>query len=43
MAARIPCLRERAACKALQAHHAEMRDVHLRRLFADDPGRLASR
>ncbi len=29
----------RAAWKALQAHSQKMRDVHLRRLFADDPGR----
>jgi hypothetical protein len=43
VAARIPRLRERAAWKALQVRHLEMRDVHLRRLFADDPGRLASR
>jgi glucose-6-phosphate isomerase len=39
VAARIPRPRERAAWKALLPHHAEMRDVHLRRLFADDPGR----
>ncbi len=32
-------LRERPAWKRLEAHHQEMRDVHLRRLFADDPGR----
>jgi glucose-6-phosphate isomerase len=25
--------------KALRDHHAKMRDVHLRQLFADDPGR----
>src|SRR5690242_5532649 len=30
---------DRPAWKALQAHHAKVRDVHLRRLFADDPGR----
>jgi glucose-6-phosphate isomerase len=30
---------ERPAWKALQAHHAKMRELHLRRLFADDPGR----
>jgi glucose-6-phosphate isomerase len=29
----------RAAWKALEAHSVKMRDVHLRRLFADDPGR----
>jgi glucose-6-phosphate isomerase len=27
------------AWKALQAHHAAVRDFHLRKLFADDPGR----
>ena len=27
------------AWAALRAHHAELRDVHLRTLFADDPGR----
>src|SRR6185503_13739466 len=32
-------LRQRAAWKALEAHHARIRDVHLRSLFADDPGR----
>jgi glucose-6-phosphate isomerase len=32
-------LRDRPAWKALEAHYAKMRDVHLRRLFADDPGR----
>jgi glucose-6-phosphate isomerase len=32
-------LRQRSAWKALEAHHATIRDVHLRRLFADDPGR----
>ena len=32
-------LPDRAAWKALQAHAQKMRDVHLRRLFADDPGR----
>jgi glucose-6-phosphate isomerase len=30
---------ERPAWKALHAHHAQMRELHLRRLFADDPGR----
>ncbi|MGE5791110.1 MAG: glucose-6-phosphate isomerase, partial [Bacteroidota bacterium] len=29
----------RPAWKALQAHYATMHGVHLRRLFADDPGR----
>jgi glucose-6-phosphate isomerase len=32
-------LTERSAWKALQAHHSQMRDVHLRQLFADDPQR----
>src|SRR3970040_1697612 len=32
-------LRERPAWKALEQHHAQLRDVHLRQLFADDPGR----
>ena len=39
MATRISLLHERTAWKALRAHHAEMRDVHLRTLFAEDPGR----
>ena len=32
-------LRERASWKNLQGHFATIKDVHLRRLFADDPGR----
>jgi glucose-6-phosphate isomerase len=32
-------LRERVAWKALEHHHAEVRDLHLRDLFADDPSR----
>ena len=32
-------LRERSAWRALEAHHADIRDVHLRELFATDPGR----
>jgi glucose-6-phosphate isomerase len=32
-------LRERPAWKALEAHYQKMRDIHLRRFFADDPGR----
>jgi glucose-6-phosphate isomerase len=32
-------LRERPAWRALEAHHAELRDRHLRELFAEDPGR----
>lgn len=30
---------ERPAWKALRQHHAEIKDVHLRQLFADDPRR----
>src|SRR4051794_35465237 len=32
-------LRQRPAWKALEAHFREVRDLHLRELFADDPGR----
>jgi glucose-6-phosphate isomerase len=32
-------LRERPAWRALEAHHAEIEDAHLRDLFARDPGR----
>ncbi len=32
-------LRRRAAWQALETHFAELRDRHLRELFADDPGR----
>src|SRR5262249_14448932 len=32
-------LTERRAWKALQAHHKNVRDLHLRKLFADDPRR----
>jgi glucose-6-phosphate isomerase len=32
-------LTQTPAWQALVAHHAEIRDVHLRRLFADDPAR----
>jgi len=32
-------LRERPAWAALEAHHEELQEVHLRRLFAEDPGR----
>ncbi len=32
-------LDQRPAWKALQTHHAAVRDLHLRQLFADDPGR----
>jgi len=34
-----PSLTERPAWKALQQHYGEIRHLHLRRLFADDPGR----
>jgi glucose-6-phosphate isomerase len=32
-------LRQRPSWKALEQHYAEIADVHLRQLFADDPGR----
>src|SRR5947209_36650 len=32
-------LRQRPAWKALEAHYQKVRNLHLRRLFADDPGR----
>src|SRR5437773_8485370 len=32
-------LTDRTAWKALREHHARIRDVHLRQLFADDPRR----
>ena len=32
-------LRQRAAWKALEAHYQGIRDLHLRQLFRDDPGR----
>jgi glucose-6-phosphate isomerase len=32
-------LTQRHAWRALEAHHREVRDLHLRDLFADDPGR----
>jgi glucose-6-phosphate isomerase len=32
-------LRDRAAWQALKKHHAEIDQLHLRELFADDPGR----
>jgi glucose-6-phosphate isomerase len=34
-----PALTNRPAWKALQSHFQEMRDLHLRQLFADDPER----
>src|SRR5437763_13381780 len=35
---RIPLTR-RTAWRALETHHATLKDVHLRKLFADDPKR----
>jgi glucose-6-phosphate isomerase len=32
-------LRQRSAWQALELHHAQIADRHLRDLFADDPGR----
>jgi glucose-6-phosphate isomerase len=39
MIADMPTLTQRPAWQALAAHHARVRGVHLRQLFADDPGR----
>src|SRR5215813_2311645 len=39
MTAHTPLLTECQAWKSLAAHHQKIRDLHLRRLFADDPGR----
>ncbi|BFU96490.1 MAG: glucosephosphate isomerase [Nitrospira sp.] len=39
MATTIPSLTARPTWKALEAHHRTLRDVHLRTLFANDPGR----
>ncbi len=39
MTAKTAPLMERSAWKALQNHHQEIRKLHLRGLFADDPGR----
>ena len=39
MTAQIAPLTERKAWKALGAHHQNIREVHLRKLFADDPKR----
>ena len=39
MTAQIPPLTERKAWKALEANHKSIRDLHLRKLFADDPKR----
>jgi glucose-6-phosphate isomerase len=37
--ARIKSLTKRGAWKALEAHYKEVRQLHLRKLFADDPNR----
>ena len=39
MATSIRGLTERAGWQALEAHYSRVREVHLRKLFADDPGR----
>ena len=39
MTAQIAPLTERQAWKALEAHHQNVRELHLRKLFADDPKR----
>jgi len=39
MTAQIAPLTERQAWKALEAHHKNVRELHLRKLFADDPWR----
>src|SRR5919109_4357488 len=39
MTKRIAPLTERQAWKALEAHHKNVRELHLRKLFADDPTR----
>src|SRR5919109_1466032 len=39
MTKRIAPLTERQAWKALEAHHKNVRELHLRQLFADDPTR----
>ena len=39
MTAQIAPLTERRAWKALEGHHKNIRDLHLRKLFADDPKR----
>ncbi len=39
MTASLAPLTERAAWKALTAHYPKVREMHLRKLFADDPGR----
>ena len=39
IAAILPPLTERPAWKALETHYQQLREVHLRQLFADDPQR----
>lgn len=39
MSAQVAPLTERRAWKALEGHHKNIRDLHLRKLFADDPKR----
>jgi glucose-6-phosphate isomerase len=39
MSANIPPLIDRPAWRALRAHHAQIASLHLRELFAQDPGR----
>ena len=39
MTKQIAPLTERPAWKALEAHHQNIRELHLRKLFADDPKR----
>src|SRR5215510_15146021 len=39
MTAAIPVLTARPAWQALEAHHRQVREVHLRKLFGDDPTR----
>jgi len=39
MTKQIAPLAERQAWKALEAHHKNVRELHLRKLFADDPKR----
>jgi len=42
MTATIESLTARPAWKALETHYQNIRDLHLRKLFADDPGRGAT-
>ena len=39
MAAKVEALTERPAWKALEAHYQQIREVHLRSLFSEDPSR----